>query len=232
MFCIGAFFSLTSSLTRFSYLVPKIRCLNLSFGTSNKPCKSGKMNLFTLFAMMVSLAVVTCWYVFRQTSWAWILQDLLGAAICINILSVYRLGNMRVITFILLGFFLYDVFFVFITPYIPFFQTSKSSTSVVTTTIKPIVPFLKSSNSFSDRYDMKIFRKLSRNPSVMEQVALGFGTGGETIPLLFVLPLFLSDSEVDPCVSNRKSMLGFGDVILPVKKDLTFFIDEFIMLFV
>ncbi|CAF4443906.1 unnamed protein product, partial [Adineta steineri] len=49
----------------------------------------------------------------------------------------------------------------------------------------------------------------------MEQVALGIGTNGEVVPLLFALPMFIPESEIDPCMTIRKSMLGFGDVILP-----------------
>lgn len=166
--------------------------------------------------MAISLTLIAVWYVYRQAVWAWVLQDILGAAVCITIISVYRLGNMRVITLILLGFFLYDIFFVFITPYIPFFQPSKPATSSTTTTTT-IRPFFDSSDTH-----VVVLRKVSRTPSVMEQVALGFGTNGEVVPLLFALPMFIPESENDPCVGMRKSMLGFGDVILPVSENTSF----------
>jgi hypothetical protein len=60
--------------------------------------------------------------------------------------------------------------------------------------------------------------RTSKKTSVMEQVALGLGTNGEIVPLLFALPMFISESEMDPCLAVRKSMLGFGDVILPVDR--------------
>jgi len=145
--------------------------------------------------MSISLTLVIIWYVYRHSDWAWILQNILGAAVCITVTSRYRLGNMRVITIILVVFFLYDIFFVFLTPYISIFQ--KSSTS---------------SNS------QGISGKSSRNPSVMEQVALGIGANGEAVPLLFALPMFIPESEIDPCVTVGKSMLGFGGIILPVRK--------------
>jgi hypothetical protein len=169
--------------------------------------------MFTLFAMIISLILIIVWYIYRQADWAWILQDILGAAVCITVASVYRLGNMRVITLILLGFFLYDIFFVFITPYIPFFQPSnpKNASTITTTTTTSIMP-----TTSSNIHTLGISRKVSRNPSVMEQVALGIGTDGEVVPLLFSLPMFISESEIDPCITTRKSMLGFGDVILPV----------------
>jgi signal peptide peptidase-like protein 2B len=163
--------------------------------------------MFTLFAMSISLTLVIIWYVYRHTDWAWILQDILGAAVCITVTSIYRLGNMRVITVILVVFFLYDIFFVFITPYIPLFQQSSTSTSNTTT-----APSTGSSST------------PSRNPSVMEQVALGFGTNGEAVPLLFALPMFIPESEINPCSTVRKAMLGFGDVILPVKNFRTIFL--------
>lgn len=211
MFCIGAFSSLTSCLDRLSYFVPILRSHRIPSHTCHKPCtcQLGPLNIFTLFAMMISITLITIWYVYRQAYWAWVLQDLLGAAVCITIISVYRLGNMRVITLILLGFFLYDIFFVFITPYIPFFQPSNPSTSTTTTTTTARTPFgLMNTQTIGTK-------KISRNPSVMEQVALGIGTDGEVVPLLFALPMFIPESEIDPCLTLRKSMLGFGDIILP-----------------
>jgi len=211
MFCIGAFSSLASCLDRLSYFAPILRGHRIPSHTFHKPCKCqlGPLNIFTLSALIISLILVIIWYIFRQADWAWILQDILGAAICITITSVYRLGNMRVITLILLGFFLYDIFFVFITPYIPFFQPSDppNPSTTTTTTLRP-------STGSTNTYTTGI-RKLSRNPSVMEQVALGIGTNGDVVPLLFALPMFIPESEIDPCITIRKSMLGFGDVILP-----------------
>ncbi len=197
MFCISAFGCLTSCFNRLSYSIPFLRHYQIPSHIFLKPCvcQLGPLNLFTIFAMSISLTLVIIWYVYRHSDWGWVLQNILGAAVCITITSRYRLGNMRVITIILVVFFLYDIFFVFLTPYIPIFQ--KSSTS---------------SNS------QGISGKSSRNPSVMEQVALGIGANGEAVPLLFALPMFIPESEIDPCVTVGKSMLGFGDIILPVRK--------------
>ncbi|CAF1102251.1 unnamed protein product [Rotaria sp. Silwood1] len=210
IFCIGAFSSLTSCFDRLSQFVPYLRRYSTPSHTIHKPCvcQLGPLNMFTLFAMSISLTLVIIWYVYRHTDWAWILQNILGAAICITVTSIYRLGNMRAITIILLVFFLYDIFFVFITPYIPIFQQSSNpSRSTKTTTVGP------STGSSSTTYI--ISRKPIRNPSVMEQVALGIGTNGEVVPLLFILPAFIPENEIDPCATIQKSMLGYGDIILP-----------------
>ena len=211
---------MTSCLDRLSYLLPLVRRYRLPARTLQKPCECqlGPLNVYTLCALALSLTTVIVWYIYRQADWAWILQDILGAAVCISVISVYRLGNMRVITLILLGFFFYDIFFVFITPYIPFFQPSNSngSAAITTTTTTTAKPFLAPQGGSSVVYTIGSYKRVARNPSVMEQVALGFGTGGEVVPLLFALPMFIPESEIDPCLTVRKSMLGFGDVILPV----------------
>lgn len=193
-----------------SLFLPILRRYSIPSCTFHKPWvyQLGPLNIFTLFACFISLTLVIIWYVYRQSDWAWILQDILGAAVCITVISIYRLGNMRVITIILIAFFLYDIFFVFITPYIPIFQQSSSSSSP-TTTLSP------STNGSSSSHT-QVSRKPSRNPSVMEQVALGIGTNGEVVPLLFALPMFIPEDELDPCAAVQKSMLGFGDIILPV----------------
>jgi hypothetical protein len=225
MFCIGAFSSLTSCLDRLSYFAPILRRYRIPSHTCHKPCtcQLGPLNVFTLFAMIISLIVIIVWYIYRQADWAWILQDILGIAVCVTVTSVYRLGNMRVITLILLGFFLYDIFFVFITPYIPFFQPSTPKNTSTTTTTTSIPPF-----GSSNTHTIRTYRKVSRNPSIMEQVALGIGTNGEVVPLLFVLPMFIPEDETDPCVPIRKAMLGFGDVILPV---IEFYLKPFLFFF-
>ncbi len=176
MFCIGAFSSMTSCLDRLSYLAPIVRRHRIPFHACHRPCKCQPepLNVFTLFAMILSLTLIIIWYIYRQANWAWVLQDILGAAVCITVISVYRLGNMRVITLILLGFFFYDIFFVFITPYIPFFQPSNPSTSTTTTTTTARPPFAS-----TNTHTIIMNRKVSRNPSVMEQVALGIGADGE-----------------------------------------------------
>lgn len=54
----------------------------------------------------------------RHASYAWALQDILGAACLLSALEVIRLPNFKVGTVLLCMFFVYDIFFVFITPYL------------------------------------------------------------------------------------------------------------------
>ncbi|CAB1326762.1 unnamed protein product, partial [Coregonus sp. 'balchen'] len=48
--------------------------------------------------------------------WAWVLQDALGIAFCLYMLKTIRLPTFKACTMLLVTLFVYDVFFVFITP--------------------------------------------------------------------------------------------------------------------
>ncbi|XP_050396460.2 signal peptide peptidase-like 2B isoform X1 [Patella vulgata] len=65
---------------------------------------------------ILCLSVSIFWAVQRHASYAWILQNILGAAFSINMLKTIRLPSLKVCTVLLVLLFFYDVFFVFITP--------------------------------------------------------------------------------------------------------------------
>jgi len=57
------------------------------------------------------------WFIVRTTAdWAFVLQDLFGMCLCVLFLSVIRFSNMKVAALLLSMAFLYDIFFVFISP--------------------------------------------------------------------------------------------------------------------
>ena len=56
------------------------------------------------------------WFVFRNQSWSWILQNVLAQCLVIEAISLYRLKSYKTVTIFLISFFVYDVFMVFITP--------------------------------------------------------------------------------------------------------------------
>ncbi|XP_008064515.1 signal peptide peptidase-like 2B, partial [Carlito syrichta] len=82
-----------------------------------------RMLLLALFCVAVSVV----WGVFRnEDQWAWILQDALGIAFCLYMLKTIRLPTFKACTLLLLVLFIYDVFFVFITPFL-----TKSGNSIM-----------------------------------------------------------------------------------------------------
>lgn len=75
-----------------------------------------ELRQFLLLAFSTSVTVV--WAVYRNENWAWILQDILGVLFSINMLKVLRLPSLKICTLLLSALFIYDIFFVFITPLI------------------------------------------------------------------------------------------------------------------
>lgn len=66
--------------------------------------------------LMPCLSVGIYWAVERHASYAWSLQDLLGATLCVYSIRTLRLSNLKVIMVLLILLLAYDVFFVFVTP--------------------------------------------------------------------------------------------------------------------
>lgn len=93
----------------------------------------------------------------------WITQDLLGACICVTFLGVIRLNSIRVASILLVAAFVYDIFFVFVTPYI--FDSSVMVT-VATSGGPP-----------------------TGDPTWCEKYPKSDGcTGGDPLPMLFTIP--------------------------------------------
>lgn len=89
--------------------------------------KSGRRDMdnsdcIFLLALIVSVGICLLWYFQKSSPWSWVLQDFMGASVCLCFLYYIRLPNLEVATVLLCLAFVYDVFFVFITPY--FFGSS------------------------------------------------------------------------------------------------------------
>lgn len=76
----------------------------------------GDIGVVELVLTPVVLATAVVWAVFRNASWSWVLQDLLGIAIMLLVLRTLRLPNLRVACVLLPLCFFYDVFWVFLQP--------------------------------------------------------------------------------------------------------------------
>ncbi|KAL4221883.1 Signal peptide peptidase-like 2B [Mactra antiquata] len=69
-----------------------------------------------LALLAVCLGVAIFWGIQRHAPYAWVIQDILGYAFCINVMKTVGVPNMKVCTVLLTLLFLYDIFFVFISP--------------------------------------------------------------------------------------------------------------------
>ncbi|XP_077472071.1 signal peptide peptidase-like 2 isoform X2 [Stigmatopora argus] len=116
-----AIFCLASSVGLYSCLWPFVR--RLPFGKcripeNNLPYLHKRPQVRALLLSALCVGVSITWMVFRnEDQWAWILQDALGIAFCLYMLKTVRLPTFKACTLLLTVLFVYDVFFVFITPF-------------------------------------------------------------------------------------------------------------------
>nr|XP_025977104.1 signal peptide peptidase-like 2A [Dromaius novaehollandiae] len=111
VFCLASAMSLYNCLAALIGEIPcgqcRIKCCN----------KNIEVRLIFLAGFCIAAAVV--WAVFRnEDRWAWILQDILGVAFCLNFIKTLKMPNFKSCVILLGLLLLYDVFFVFITPFI------------------------------------------------------------------------------------------------------------------
>lgn len=70
------------------------------------------------FFIYLTYSIAIFWAVERHADYAFVLQDLLGISLLMVALETIRMPNFKVGTMLLSVFFCYDIFFVFITPYL------------------------------------------------------------------------------------------------------------------
>ncbi|OWZ16129.1 Signal peptide peptidase [Phytophthora megakarya] len=71
-----------------------------------------------LMALVLSFAISLLWFFTRFQSYSWIFQDIFGICFCLVFLRTVRLPNLKVASVLLVLVFMYDIFMVFISPYI------------------------------------------------------------------------------------------------------------------
>ncbi|XP_065865703.1 signal peptide peptidase-like 2 [Euphorbia lathyris] len=91
-----------------------------------KSCAEKKVNVPLLGEAPILSLVVVCfcvafaviWIVLRRSAFSWIGQDILGICMMISVLQVARLPNIKVAAVLLCCAFVYDIFWVFLSPLI------------------------------------------------------------------------------------------------------------------
>lgn len=78
----------------------------------------GETSLFSLFVLICCVVFAIVWAINRQASYSWAGQDILGICLMITVLQVARLPNIKVATVLLCCAFVYDIFWVFLSPII------------------------------------------------------------------------------------------------------------------
>ncbi|GAB2295811.1 Signal peptide peptidase-like 3 [Dionaea muscipula] len=78
----------------------------------------GEVSILSLLVSVFCVAFAVFWAVERRSDYAWIGQDVLGICFMISVLQIVRLPNVKVATALLCCAFVYDIFWVFLSPYI------------------------------------------------------------------------------------------------------------------
>ncbi|KAM4597403.1 signal peptide peptidase-like 2A isoform 1-T1 [Fundulus diaphanus] len=189
VYVIIAIFCLASASALFSCLdavLDKIGCGTLSFSVRNK---SFSVRSILLAALCISVAVV--WGVYRnEDRWIWILQNLLGFAFCLNFMKTITLSNFKICVILLSLLLLYDVFFVFITP----FFTKNGVSIMVQVALGPDATGEKTQGN-------------------MVEIPAEPQAPSEKIPVVMRLPRFSAWAQ-NLC-GMQFSILGYGDIIVP-----------------
>ena len=186
VYVIIALFVLASVLSSFVCLSPVVRhLLPQSLVAVRAPCGSSPVPAYQAVVLMLSVCLSVTWLVFRKRSFGWVLQDTLGVFFSINMLRTIRLPSFRICTILLSLLFLYDIFFVFLTPFIT--SSGKSVMVEVATGGSPD----GGSGGPGD----------------------GTGTPRETLPMVLTVPHLSWSNDSSP--SRSYSLLGFGDILVP-----------------
>jgi len=135
----------------------------------------GTITIAGILSLVFSLFVVILWLCTEF----WILTDALSLALAITSLSSVRLPNLKISSIILGLFFIYDIFWVFLSPYI-----FKENVMVTVATQLPALPMLV------------VF------PRVLDDGASLLGLGDIVLPGLFLCFLFRIDNWKDTSFKN------------------------------
>ncbi|XP_022106546.1 signal peptide peptidase-like 2B isoform X2 [Acanthaster planci] len=112
-YCLGAANGLHTCL------LPILKCImpcKRRLPANKIPLLSSRPYIFSVVLGLACIGCVVCWFVFRHESFAWILLDVLGIAFCISVLKLIHIPNFKICFILLSLLFIYDIFFVFITP--------------------------------------------------------------------------------------------------------------------
>ncbi|XP_062357655.1 signal peptide peptidase-like 2A isoform X3 [Cinclus cinclus] len=117
VYVIISVFCLASAMSLYNCLAALIG--QIPFGQCRITCSNKTIEVRLIFLAIFCIAAAVVWAVFRnEDRWAWILQDILGVAFCLNFIKTLKMPNFMSCVILLGLLLLYDVFFVFITPFI------------------------------------------------------------------------------------------------------------------
>ncbi|RHY90897.1 hypothetical protein DYB31_000551 [Aphanomyces astaci] len=117
LFCFGATSAVgTILLTPLLHRVSAFR--GQLYAADNAYLGPIRITVSDVLSFGLSLGLVLFWVLTRHQDYSFVLQDVFGICVSIQFLQTIRLPNIKVATILLLLVFVYDIFFVFLSPYI------------------------------------------------------------------------------------------------------------------
>ena len=92
-------------------------CGHCRIPENNLPLLKSQPEVCSLILLMFCTGLSIFWVIIRNSLYGWILQDFLGVCFCISLLRMFKLPNLKISAILLLALLVYDIFFVFITPF-------------------------------------------------------------------------------------------------------------------
>ena len=173
------------------------------------PCNDKwRVKLVFLILTCLALSVGLSWFLNRHNPCGWIFHNFAGVCFIIGALKNIRLPNFRIIFLLLSLLFVYDVFFVFVTPLM-----TKDGTSVMVrvaggkvqenrTITSALHPSLHNHTLFLPNQPTNVTKRLITSQE-------------ERIPMLFRLP-YVQGTSREYCYTDQGFLLlGYGDVLVP-----------------
>ncbi|KAG9143007.1 hypothetical protein Leryth_006265 [Lithospermum erythrorhizon] len=117
LFCLGGIEGMHNCIVS----LISSKCKGSERKTLNLPLL-GEVSILSLVVLLMCMAFAISWAATRKESYSWVGQDILGICLMITVLQLAQLPNIKVATVLLCCAFLYDIFWVFLSPLI--FQTS------------------------------------------------------------------------------------------------------------
>ncbi|XP_068932089.1 signal peptide peptidase-like 2C [Petaurus breviceps papuanus] len=112
-------FGLGAGTGLYSCLAPLARRLSLGRCQLILPGLQAYLQLSLILLAGLCTSITAIWMIFRnEERWAWLLQDTLGVSYCLFVLRRVRLPTLRSCASFLLALLAFDVFFVFVTPFL------------------------------------------------------------------------------------------------------------------
>uniref|UniRef100_A0A8C1W7N6 Signal peptide peptidase like 2A n=1 Tax=Cyprinus carpio TaxID=7962 RepID=A0A8C1W7N6_CYPCA len=182
IFCLASASALYNCLDS---LMTALGCSTLSVS-----CRERSVSVRSLLLAAVCITLSVIWGVYRNDDrWIWILQDLLGVAFCLNFLKTISLSNFKICVILLSLLLVYDVFFVFITP----FLTPNGESIMVQVALGPGAG--------------------GKGDSNVVEVPGDQTSSYEKLPVVMRIPQFSALAQ-NLCMMQF-SILGYGDIIIP-----------------